>query len=468
MSAPGETPAGGDLDWREWGETRVRTRYARAPDGSYLAYQVTGHGPTTLLVIFGPGLSVDDQLTGPYTGPFIKRLGRFARVVRVDRRGYGLSDPIAAVDATSWEYFLEDLVAALDATGTSQAAVFTADPTAAVVAMMLAAAHPRRVSHLVLLNPSARYLQAPDYPWGFTDAEADALIEQTVAAWVDDARPPNLRVPSVSDESAFFAWFNAARRRGMSPSMARAVYRNGIQTDIRSVLPAINVPTLVLRRGLGGNTRFARFSTIVIEGIPGARAVELPGDDTLAYVGQVDPLIDEVEAFVTGTRPTPLPDRVLATVMFTDISSSTERVAALGDHAWRELLGRFRAAVRDLLRQHRGREINTRGDDFLATFDGPARAIQCALAITDAAARLGVDVCTGLHTGEVELMGDDIGGIAVHIGARVAELATAGDVLVSRTVVDLVAGSTIAFTDRGEHDLRGVPGPWRLFAVNTS
>jgi class 3 adenylate cyclase len=443
--------------------TESRTRYARSEDGAYLAYQVTGEGPLDLLVIFGPGVNIEDQLDGRLSGRFIQRLGSFARVIRLDRRGYGLSDPIDAVDSTSWERWVDDLVTVLDATESERVAVFAAESTTGIVSMLFAASHPQRVSHLILYNPAVKWLRASDYPMGMTDEEAHRLVEQWVAAWVENARPPTA-LPSVSDDDEFWSWWNVARRRAMSPSTARAIFANGIRSDFRAVLPTISVPTLVLHRR-STDVRFHGLVEHVADHIPTARRVEVPGHDSIVYVGDAEAVLAEVEEFVTGTRSAPATDRVLATVLFADIDSSTQRAAALGDHAWRELLDRFRGVVREQLEHHRGREINTRGDDFLATFDGPARAIQCALAIGDAAARLGLVVCSGLHTGEIELMGDDIGGIAVHIGARVASLAEPGEVLVSRTVVDLVAGSNIAFTDRDEHELKGVPGTWRLFAV---
>jgi class 3 adenylate cyclase len=441
------------------------TEYAQTSDGAYIAYQVTGDGPTDLLVVFGPGLSVEDQVAGPFIGGFVERLASFARVIRLDRRGYGLSDPIPVVDSTSWEKWVDDMVTVLDATDTARTAVFASESSTGIVSMLLAAAHPERVSHLVLFNPVPRWMRAHDYPWGFTEAEAERFVDDFMAAWLAGRRPP-LHAPSLEDEDEFWSWWISARRRGMSPSVARAVYQNGLRSDVRSVLPAIGVPTLVLHRASAppfhDSYAHARFVT---ERIRSARLVEVPGEDSIVYVGDTEAIAEEVEEFITGTRSASALDRVLATVLFTDIEASTARAAAIGDRAWRKLLDRFRAVVREQLSRHRGREINTRGDDFLATFDGPARAIRCAQAIGEAAAGLGVSVCSGLHAGEVELMGNDIGGIAVHIGARVAELARPGEVLVSRTVVDLVAGSGLTFDDRGEHELRGVPGSWRLFAV---
>lgn len=441
-----------------------QSRYATTADGAYIAYEVSGAGPPDLLVLFGPGLSVEDQSAGRLTGRFIDRLARFARVIRVDRRGYGLSDPVPTIDATSWEFWVDDLVTVLDAVGTDRAAVFGAESSTGIVSMLLTAAHPNRVSHLVMYNPAARWMRSDDYPWGFTEAEATAFVDQTVRSWIDDERPP-VPAPSLADDDDFWSWLKAARRRGMSPSTAGAIYTNGIRSDFRAVLPAIPAPTLVLHRdaGLPDAAGHARY---VAERIPTTTLVELPGVDSPVYVGDIETVVGEVEEFITGTRSASVTDRVLATVLFTDIHSSTERAASLGDGAWRVLLDEFRAIVREQLHRHRGREINTRGDDFLATFDGPARAIRCAQAITDGAALIGVPVCSGLHTGEVELMRDDIGGIAVHIGARIAELAQPGEVLVSRTVVDLVTGSGIQFSERAEHQLRGVPGTWSLFTVD--
>jgi class 3 adenylate cyclase len=439
----------------------LATKYARTPDGRYVAYQITGQGPRTLLATFGHGISVEDQLEGRLCRQFIERLGAFSRVMRFDRSGTGLSDPVHAIDHTAWERWVEDAVAVMDAAGVESVDVAAVDMTAGPMSMMLAASRPDRVSRLVLFNGTARWRRAPDYPWGMSEEEQESFIADMRDEWMSGESPILRAMPSIAHDEEFTRWWLRARRRGMSPSVAEAVYRNGMSSDFRAILPTIRVPTLVLLRGVTSGDR-VRY---VAEHIPDARLVEVPGSDMLVFVGESEAVAQEIEEFLTGTRSEAPTDRVLATVLFTDVASSTEHASRLGDRAWRERLDAHDAMVRELLGRFRGREIKTTGDGFLATFDGPARAINCAGAITKAAHQLGIEIRAGLHTGEIEQRGDDIGGLAVHIGARVVAKATAGEVLVSRTVVDLVAGSGINFLSRGEHVLKGVDGRWQLFAV---
>jgi class 3 adenylate cyclase len=319
----------------------------------------------------------------------------------------------------------------------------------------------------VLFNPMARWLAAPDYPSGMSPEAAEEVVESFVAEWLEDRPAPMFLNPAMPSDPEFEQWWRGYRRRGFSPSTARALYRNGLASDFRAVLPAIRVPTLVLNRSATSPNPEQSSQRIlyVTEQIRGARQIDLPGYGGFAYVGDSEAVVQEIEEFVTGTRTEQPADRVLATVLYTDLASSTEQLSRVGDKAWHEQLDAHDAMVRSKLAQFRGREVKNLGDGFLATFDGPARALNCGRAIIAGARSIALDVRVGVHTGEIELRGDDIGGVTVHIGARVAARAEPGEVLVSRTVVDLVAGSGIAFADRGEHELKGVNGKWRLFAM---
>jgi class 3 adenylate cyclase len=332
-----------------------------------------------------------------------------------------------------------------------------------LVAMLLAASQPDRVRSLVLVSCFARAFRAPDYPWGLDPASFDEVLE----GFIDGAGGYDflsLAAPSIADDPAFRDWWDRAGNRGAGPGMARAYLQVTLGSDMRAVLPAIATPTLVVHRAEDKVIPLAH-GRFLADHIPDAKLVELPGRDDLMWVGDADLLLDEVEEFLTGMRRGPQSDSVLATVLYTDIVDSTKQASTVGDRAWTERLDAHDAMARRQLERFRGREIKTLGDGFLAIFDGPARAIQCGCAIRDGARGLGIDVRVGVHTGEIELRGSDIAGITVTIGARVVALAGAGDVLVSRTVTDLVAGSGIAFDDRDEHELKGVPGRWRLFAV---
>jgi class 3 adenylate cyclase len=328
---------------------------------------------------------------------------------------------------------------------------------------LFAATYPERTSALVIYGSYARRLWAPDHPFGRSAAEFDAILATMERDW---GGPMGLDIwaPSVAGDEEFRRAWAAYLRLAASPGAALAVMRMNREIDVRHVLPAVRVPALVLHR-TGDRLTSVDQGRYLAQHIPGARFVELPGDNHVAWVGDMDAILDEVEEFLTGVRHGPEPDRVLATVLFTDIVGATERAASLGDRRWRDLLERHHAAVRRELARFRGREIDTAGDGFLAAFDGPARGVQCAQAISSAVRNTGLDVRAGLHTGECEVMGDKLGGLAVHIGARVAGLAGPGEVWVSSTVRDLVAGSGLRFADRGPHTLKGVPGEWRLFAV---
>lgn len=439
-------------------------RYARSGD-SHVAYQVLGQGQLDLLLFFASNASIDSMDEESALVRFNRRLESFSRLIRFDCRGLGLSDPLALSELPALEQWIEDAIGVLDAVGVQSAALL-ADMDAAAKAIMMTATHPDRVSQLVIVNGTARMTAAPDYPFGVPRDVLDQFIEDVTHpdALQDGFDDLALFAPSVGDDPAFRAWWVRAGRRSASPSTAQAMLRMDILTDVRELLPLIRVPTLVLHRR-DCQTINAAHGRYLAEHIPGATYVELPGRDSLYWVGETDAMLAEIEEFLTGTRQPPEPDRVLATVLFSDIVDSTAQASAMGDRAWRDRLDAHDAMVRRQLARFRGNEVKTTGDGFFATFDGPARAIQCGCAMRDGAQQLGVEVRVGLHTGEVELRGDDIAGIAVHIGARVAALAGAREVLVSRTVTDLVAGAGIEFEDRGERELKGVPGTWRVYAV---
>jgi len=351
----------------------------------------------------------------------------------------------------------------LDAVGSERAAIF-APFLHTAAGFTLAVAHPERVSGLVIVSGSARVMQAPDYPCGLPEELADAgrrVVDPDAVSLGDDAIA--ILGPSVVDDAAFRAWWDRAGNLGATPAMARALWNDFFVADVRHLLPQVTVPTLIVQRselpfdavGLG---------RYMADHIPGVQYVELPGTDILYWVGETDGMLDEIEEFLTGVRGHGS-ERVLSTVLFTDIVGSTDRAAQLGDGRWRDLLDRHDQTVRTQLDRYRGREVKTVGDGFVATFDSPGRAIECALAIREPLAAVGVAVRVGIHTGEIEVRGDDVAGLAVHIGARVSAIAGPGEVLVSSTVKDLVVGSRFAFTERGEHELKGVPGTWHVYAV---
>jgi class 3 adenylate cyclase/pimeloyl-ACP methyl ester carboxylesterase len=441
------------------------TEYARTSDGLYLAYHVFGEGPLDLLVMMSSQFPIADQLEGRVCGRFLRRLARFSRVIRFDRRGFGMSDPVRSFDEHVYEMWVDDILTVLDAAGSRQVAVFSTDQAACFAPLLLAATHPAVVSHLVLYNPSVRLLAAPDYPHGVPPDEIASRLENFTISLLTGSPLETIgfHEPRDVDDVELRLWFLRSRRRGTSPAVARASYDNWLRSDLRAVLPAVNAPTLVLARP--DALEIPSAVRHVASNISHARYLEVAGDEGYAFLGDIEPIVHEVEQFLTGTTATTVSDRLLATVLFTDIVDSTVHATALGDHTWSQRLDDHNDVVRRQLERFRGREIDTTGDGFLATFDGPARAIQCARAIRDRARVLGIELRAGLHLGEIEVRADGIAGLTVHIGARVAALAAPGEVLVSRTVVDLVAGSGIQFEDRGEHELKGVPGTWNLFAV---
>jgi pimeloyl-ACP methyl ester carboxylesterase len=434
-------------------------RYARSSGGVRVAYQVAGDGPVELVFVSGFVSNLEGYWDEPLFARFFERLASFARLVVFDKRGQGLSDRPS--EPPMLEQTMDDINAGIDAAGVERPALFGISEGGPASALF-AASYPERVSALVLYGTWPRLVRSDDFPEGIPAAAFEAFAQLIDAEWGGPVAT-NMFAPSVADDPAFRAQWGRFLRRGMAPAGAADLLRMYADVDVRDVLPAIAVPTLVLHRS-GDRMCPVAAGRKIAELIPGARFAELPGADHLAVVdpGQI---LDEVEEFLTGERHPEPSDRVLATVMFTDIVSSTARAAQLGDGRWRDLVARHDALVRRELERHRGRPVKTLGDGFLATFDGPARGIRCARAITDAVRSLGVEIRAGLHTGELELVGDDVAGMAVNIGARVASLAGPGEVLVSSTVKDLVVGSGIDFSERGEHRLKGVPGEWRLFAA---
>jgi len=436
----------------------ANTQYADS-DGVSIAYQVHGEGPLDL--VFVPGFVSHLELLWevPPVARFFRRLSSSARLIMFDKREQGLSDRTGR--PPTLEDSMDDLQAVLATTGSERPALFGISE-GGPMSMLFAATHPERVSSLILYGTYARMSRAPDFPQGVTEIAFDRWRERIHREWGGPAGM-DLWAPSVAGDPSFERWWSRLLRQGTSPSGAADLMDLYREIDVRPALPAIDVPTLVMHRA-GDKLVPAFHGHYLAEGIPSARYVELEGDDHLWVIGDQDAILDEVEEFLVGSRGAAESERALATVLFTDIVSSTEKAAALGDRGWRQLLERHDAAVRHQLALHRGREVKTMGDGFLATFDGPARAIRCATALQGEVAGLGIEVRAGIHTGEVELIGDDVGGMAVNIGARIGALADAGEVLVSSTVRELVVGSGLEFADRGVQTLKGAPGEWRLFS----
>jgi class 3 adenylate cyclase len=438
---------------------RPETRYARSGD-VHIAYQTLGEGPLDILFVDQWWSNVDAQWDVPPLAHMLERLASFSRLILLDKRGTGLSDPVPLGGLPTLEEWMDDIRAVLDAVGSTRTALLSGIG-ASYLTMLFAATYPERRSALVLVHGYARLLGADDYLPKLPRAIPGEEIESFRAAWGTGILL-RLLAPREAQDPAVLQAFAAYERQAASPGTASAMLRMLYEGDVRTVLPAIRVPTLVI--GFADATRISvDHARYVGEHIPGARYLELPGDEILAWAGDQPRLLSEIQEFLTGVRPAEEPDRVLATVLFTDIVDSTKRAAAVGDERWRSLLEAHDRAVRAEMERFRGREVKTTGDGFLAVFDGPARAIRSAVAIRDSLRALGLEIRVGLHTGEVELTDADVRGIAVHIGARIAALAEAGEILVSSTVKDLVIGSGIPFEDRGLHDLKGVPDQWRVF-----
>jgi class 3 adenylate cyclase len=434
------------------------TRYV-AVGAADVAYKVVGDGPLDLLYSFGLGSHVELIWDVPLFAAALARLSAFSRLICFDRRGLGASDGVALGAMPTWEEWTEDMVAVLDAAGSKRTAIL-AMIDAGPIAMLFAAMHPEVVSALILVNTSARYLEADDYPIGVSP-EALAFFVETLATWWGTPTLQAIANPSFADDAEFIHLTSKMGRASVTPRSAATQWDYMLRNlDVRQALPLIQAPTLVLQ------ARATPFLSIehgryLAEHIDGATLIELPGSD----IALTPALAAEAEAFLTGERPVVEVERILTTVLFTDIVGSTAQAASLGDQRWRSLLDAHDKAIREQLKRFRGREIKQTGDGFVASFDGPARAIRCAQAIVEATGKLGVQLRVGLHTGECEVRGDDLGGLAVHIAARVGALAAPGEVLVSETVKGLIVGSGIPLSERGTHVLKGVPDEWRLFAV---
>jgi len=441
------------------GPNRPETRYTKSGDVN-IAYQVTGRGPLDLVFVAGWVSHLEYAWEDPAFARFLDRLGSFSRLIRFDKRGTGLSDRVT--ELPTLEERMDDVRAVMDAVGSERAALFGFSEGGSMCALF-AATYPKRTSALILFGAFAKRIWSPDYPWAPTPEERQRFFDAIEQGWGGIVDLETL-APSAAPDPQFRDWWSTYLRLGASPGAALAHARMNTEIDIRHVLGSIRVPTLVLHR-TGDQDANVEEGRYIAARIPGARFVELPGSDHLPFVGDAEAVLAEVEVFLTGMRTSPEPERILATVLFADIVDSTRHAADLGDSRWRDLLGAYYALIRRNLAAFRGREIDTAGDGVLATFDGPARAIRCACAIRDAARGLGIEIRAGLHTGECEVLGAKLSGIAVHIGARVAALAGAGEVFVSSTVKDLVSGSGLQFDDQGPHALKGVEEEWRLFAV---
>jgi class 3 adenylate cyclase len=442
------------------------TKYAKSGD-VHIAYQTIGRGRIDLLHVSPWVFPIEVLWEEPSVARFFQRLASFSRLILFDKRGTGLSDRVIDADLPTLEQRMDDVRAVMDAVGSEQAALYGASEGGPMSALF-AATYPERTAALIMWGSFAKWVWSSDYPWAKTLEERQSWVEAMIKGWgTPESVDLSQRAPSVGQDEGYKRWWARLQRVGASPGAMRALARMNRDIDIRHALGTIRVPTLLLHR-TGDQTVEIDHSRYMVAHIPGAKLVELAGSDHHPWLGEAESVLTAVEEFLTGMRRSPEPDRVLATVMFTDIVGSTERAAMLGDRRWHDLRDRHHALIRRELTRFHGREVETAGDSFLATFDGPARAIRCACAVSDAVKELGIEIRAGLHTGECELMDEKMGGIAVHIGARVATMAGPSEVLVSGTVKDLVAGSGIQFSDRGTHTLKGVPGEWRTFAVERS
>ena len=442
-------------------DDRPLTRYASTPDGVSIAYQVTGTGAVDFVVSSALSFPIDLLWEDPGFVRFAKRLGRFTRTAWCEYRGMGASGGNFH-DGLVEETADADLTAVLDTIGFERVVLFGTSGGGAFV-IRYAAKHPERVRALVLLNTYAHYLREDDYPWGVDADTLDRLTAPAKERW-GTGSGLSLMAPSKAKDERFRAWWARCQRLGVGPEQGRASLRAGVLRDVRPLLPAVQVPTLVLHRE--GN-RYVQVGAgrYLAEHIKGAKYIELPGGDQWFFVGDVDGLLDVIEEFLTGRHEAPEGDVVTVTVLFTDIVSSTEQAARLGHRKWSVVTDNHDAMVRAELLRHRGREVRTTGDGFLATFDATGRALHCAAELVAGTKDIGLDLRAGVHTGEVGMRGEDIEGLAVNIAKRVCDLAGPGEVFVTRTVTDHVVGSGIEFEDRGEHELKGVPGTWRLFSV---
>ena len=437
------------------------TRYANA-DGVNVAYQIVGDGPTDLVYVPGWVSNIEVMWEDPGLARFLRRLASFSRLIIFDKRGTGLSDPVPLDRLPDLEARMDDLRAVMDDAGSERATLF-GHSEGGSLCILFAATHPERTNHLIMTGSFAKRIRSDDYPWASTAEDRSEFIAATERDWGrrDDAEHVT---PSRVDDAAFRSWWLRYQRLSASPRAAAALLRMNSEIDVRPLLDSISVPTLLLYRKDDRDV-LVEEGRYIADRITGAKFVELDGGDHLFWAGDYEAMLDEIEEFVTGHRGGADSERRLATVLFTDIVGSTQTATALGDRTWRDVLERHHRLVRDQIATWRGREVNTTGDGFLATFDGPARAIRCGLGITEAVKELGIEVRCGVHTGEIEVVDDDVAGLAVHIGARISAMAGAGEMVVSRTVKDLVVGAGFEFDDRGTHTLKGVPDEWQVYRI---
>jgi len=436
------------------------TRYAKNDQGQYIAYQMFGEGPVDLVFIPDWVTNLEAMWEEPSLVRFMDRLASFARVICFDKRGTGLSDPVPLGAVPSWEEWMYDVGAVMDAAGSERAAIIC-HGDGGQMGLLFAATNPGRTAGLVLMDTYARRVRAPDYPCGVPTEIADRLMGFIIGSW-GTGHAALEGAPSLANNPAFVGWRGRYERLAMSPGQFRSLYPKTYELDFRSILPAIRVPTLVLHRKDNFYVRVEN-GRYLADHIEGAKFVEIPGRDHFFHAGDIEALLAPVEEFLTGKRTAVEDDRVLATVLFTDIVDATGRAERIGDRAWKDLLERHHEVVRKELARFGGKELDTAGDGFFASFEGPARAVRCAQAISAAVRELGIEIRAGLHTGECERVGGKVGGIAVHTGARVMGQADAGQVVVSRTVRDLVAGTGLEFEPLGTRSLKGVSGEWELF-----
>jgi class 3 adenylate cyclase len=439
-----------------------QTRYVVA-DELHIAYQVVGDGPMDVLYVTEVRSPIDLVWDDPLAAHGLRRLASLGRLILLDPRGFGSSDVVDLQQMPAMEAWMDDLRTVMDAAGSERAAVVSSGSETSLSTILFAATYPERASALVLVNPYARFVRSPEQPWAVDERTFDRYVER-FREMVGRGPVADLLAPSRAADPAFRRWFTRGERLGAPPGTAAATFRRYARSDVTGVLGSIRVPTLIIHRRGDRHVR-AGHAQLLAARIPGARLVELEGEDNVWYSGDVEAVIDEIVGFLTGARAAGHADRVLATVLFTDIVDSTARAAELGDAAWSGLLDAHDTIVRSHVEGFGGRWVKSLGDGALATFDGPARAIRCAVGVRDALSARGLGVRAGLHTGEVERRGDDIGGIAVHIAARIAGLAGPDEVLVSAAVPPLVVGSGLRFRDAGTHALRGVGERWPVFAV---
>jgi class 3 adenylate cyclase len=436
------------------------TMYTQSGD-VMVAYQVMGQGPLDVVIVPGFISHLEQAWEDPSYTRFLQQLSSFSRLIRFDKRGTGLSD--RAVEIPTLEERMDDVRAVMDAVGSKRAALFGISE-GGPMSVLFAATYPERVSALILYGSIAKGAWSPDYPWGI---KYDQEWEDWLKSWRQEWGGPlgiDVWAPSMADDERFRQWWAKYLRLGGTPSSVINLWRMNGKIDVRDILPAVHVPVLVLHRS-GDRAVETEQGRYLAEHIPSAKFVELAGDDHLWWVGDFASIVNEIEEFLTGERHAIESDRVLVTVMFTDIVRSTERMSELGDRRWRDLLDSHNAVMLKQIERYRGRAVKNTGDGFLATFDGPARAIRCALTVGHEMHNFGIQIRSGLHTGEVEIIGDDVGGISVHTAARIMASAGADEVRISRIVRDLVAGSHFKFREQGTFQLRGIPGDWPLFVV---